>query len=148
MTLTVVDKTKPKPLYNCSACGKPIEIGTPYKHISPKSGPYGGHKMTRHESCPSWQVWDYSNSLSAQLSRISYDFGNEIDQAESPDDVTSALTTRPPSPSRRSPSRSARARRTSSPASVTRPPSPRNWRRWPTPWSPGPTRSSPLTFRR
>jgi len=92
MTLTVVDKTKPKPLYNCSACGKPIEIGTPYKHISPKSGPYGGHKMTRHESCPGWQVWDYSNSLSAQLSRISYDFGNEIDQAESPDDVTSALS--------------------------------------------------------
>jgi adenylate kinase family enzyme len=92
MTLTVVDKSKPKPLYTCSACNKPIEIGTPYKHISPKSGPYGGRKMTRHESCPGWQVWDYSNSLSAQLSRISYDFGNAIDQAESPDDVKEALS--------------------------------------------------------
>jgi hypothetical protein len=91
MTVTMVDKSKPKPLYTCSACNKPIEIGTPYKHISPKSGPYGGRKMTRHESCPSWQVWDYSNSLSAQLARISYEFGNEIDQAETPDDVQSAL---------------------------------------------------------
>jgi hypothetical protein len=91
MTKTVVDKTKPKPLRNCGSCGKPIEIGTPYKWIKPKSGPYGGSLMTRHEGCPGWQVWDYSNSLSAQLSRISYEFGNEIESSESPDDVTSAL---------------------------------------------------------
>ena len=91
MTVTVVDKTKPKGLYTCDACRKPIEIGTPYKHITPKSGPYGGHKRTRHESCPSWQVWEYSSSLSARLAQVSYEFGNAIDQAESTDDVQSAL---------------------------------------------------------
>src|SRR4051794_38682983 len=91
MTVTVVDKTKPKGLYTCDFCHKPIEIGTPYKHITPKSGPYGGTKRTRHESCPTWQQWDYSNSLSAQIAHIEHDFDNAIESAESPDDVQSAL---------------------------------------------------------
>jgi hypothetical protein len=92
MTQTVADKTKPKPPETCTACHKPIEIGTPYKWIQPKSGPYGGRRMSRHESCPSWQVWDYSNSLSAQLARISHDFWEAVDQAESTDDVAEALS--------------------------------------------------------
>jgi hypothetical protein len=91
MTVTAPDKSKPLPPYECDACRQPIEVGTPYKHITPKSGPYGGRKRTRHESCPSWQVWDYSNSLSAQLARVAYDFSNEIDNAESPDDIQTAL---------------------------------------------------------
>jgi hypothetical protein len=91
MTVTERDLTKPLDPYTCDACGKPIEIGTPYKHITPKSGPYGGHKRTRHESCPSWQVWEYSNSLSAQIARIEHDYDQAIDSAESPDDVQSAL---------------------------------------------------------
>jgi hypothetical protein len=91
MTVTVQDKTKPKPPETCTACQKPIEVGTPYKWIQPKSGPYGGRRMARHEGCPSWQVWDYSSSLSAQLARISYDFSSAIDSVESPDDVQSAL---------------------------------------------------------
>jgi hypothetical protein len=91
MTVTVADKEQPLPPETCDACHKPIEIGTPYKHITPKSGPYGGRKRSRHESCPSWQVWDYSNSLSAQLARISYDFYQAVDAAESTDDVQSAL---------------------------------------------------------
>ena len=91
MTVTERDLSKPLDPYTCDACGKPIEIGTPYKHITPKSGPYGGSKRTRHESCPSWQVWEYSNSLSAQTARIAYDFSNAIDSAEEPDDVQSAL---------------------------------------------------------
>jgi hypothetical protein len=91
MTVTVQDKSKPKPLLTCDHCRKPIEIGTPYKHITPKSGPYGGRQRNRHEGCPTWQVWDYSNSLSAQLARISHDFWEAVDSAESPDDVTEAL---------------------------------------------------------
>jgi hypothetical protein len=91
MTVTVADKSKPKPPETCTACHQPIEIGTPYKHITPKSGPYGGRRMARHEGCPGWQVWDYSSSLSAQLARISYDFNGAIDSAEGPDDVQSAL---------------------------------------------------------
>jgi hypothetical protein len=91
MTVTAQDKSKPKPPETCTACRQPIEVGTPYKWIQPKSGPYGGRRMARHESCPDWNVWDYSNSLSAQLARISYDFSQAIDGAESPDDVQSAL---------------------------------------------------------
>jgi hypothetical protein len=91
MTVTERDLTKPLPPETCESCRLPIEVGTPYKHITPKSGPYGGRKRSRHESCPSWQVWDYSNSLSAQLARISHDFWEAVDSAEGPDDVTSAL---------------------------------------------------------
>jgi hypothetical protein len=92
MTVTVQDKSKPLPNYTCDSCGKEIEVGTPYKHITPKSGPYGGRKRTRHESCPNWQVWEYSSSMSAELARISYDFFEAVGAAESPDDVTSALS--------------------------------------------------------
>jgi hypothetical protein len=91
MKVTERDLSKPLPLETCDACRQPIEVGTPYKHITPKSGPYGGRKRSRHEGCPSWQVWDYSNSLSAQLARISYDFWGAVDSAESTDDIQSAL---------------------------------------------------------
>lgn len=91
LSITEADKTQPLPPETCTACHKPIEVGTAYKWIQPKSGPYGGRRMARHESCPGWQVWDYSNSLSAQLSRISYDFNEAIDTADGADDVQSAL---------------------------------------------------------
>jgi hypothetical protein len=89
MTVTVQDKTKPLPPYTCDSCHQPIEVGTPYKHITPKSGPYGGHKRTRHESCPTWQVWEYSNSWSARIAQATHDF--DVSNAESTDDVQSAL---------------------------------------------------------
>lgn len=92
MTKTVADKTKPLPLLVCDHCRKDIEIGTAYKHISPKSGPYGGQQRNRHESCPTWQVWDYSSSLSARLAQVSHDFSEAISGVESEDDVTTALT--------------------------------------------------------
>jgi hypothetical protein len=61
-----------------------------YKHVTPKSGPYGGTKHVRCANCPTWQVWDLSNSLSARLSQISHEFSS-AQPFESPDDVTSAL---------------------------------------------------------
>jgi len=91
MTVTAEDRTKPKPLYDCDFCRKPIEIGTPYKHITPKSGPYGGRKRTRHESCPTWQVWEYSSSLSARTAQIAFEFENALSNVETPDDVQSCL---------------------------------------------------------
>jgi hypothetical protein len=91
MTVTVVDKTKPLAPYECDFCHQEIAVGTPYKHISPKSGPYGGTKRTRHEKCPTWQIWEYSSSLSARLAQISHDFWQQIDSAESTDDVQSVL---------------------------------------------------------
>jgi len=89
MTVTVQDKTKPLPNYTCDSCGKEIEVGTPYKHITPKSGPYGGRKRTRHESCPTWQVWEYSNSWSARIAQATHDF--DISSAETVEEVQSAL---------------------------------------------------------
>jgi len=92
MTQSVADRSKPKEPYTCDFCRKPIEVGTPYKHITPKSGPYGGTKKTRHESCPTWQVWEYSNSLSAQLAQIAHSFNEGLDGVESTDDVSSLLS--------------------------------------------------------
>lgn len=89
MRVTVVDKTQPKPLYTCDHCRKPIEIGTPYKHISPKSGPYGGRKLTRHESCPQWKVWEYSSSWSARIAQATDGFS--VSQASSPEEVQDIL---------------------------------------------------------
>ena len=93
MTQTVADKTKPLPLLVCDHCRKDIEIGTPYKHISPKSGPYGGRQLNRHESCPTWQVWEYSSSMSARIAQIENDYTTEISGADSEDTISSALET-------------------------------------------------------
>jgi hypothetical protein len=92
MAVTADDKTKPLDPYTCGYCRQPIAIGTPYKHISPKSGPYGGNTLRRHESCPSWQPWDYSNSLAAQISKIQYEFENVIADASDASYVESALS--------------------------------------------------------
>jgi hypothetical protein len=78
----------------CDSCHKPIEVGQPYKHISPKSGPYGGRTLNRHGHCPDWNVWDYSSSLSARIAQIQHDGWQTFDATtfESTDDVTSALS--------------------------------------------------------
>lgn len=91
LTVTVADKTKPLPMPTCGKCGKTIEVGQPYKHISPKSGPYGGRTLYRCADCPNWNVWEYSYSLSARTAQIAHDFWGEIDNAETEDDVTGAL---------------------------------------------------------
>jgi hypothetical protein len=96
MTVTARDKTKPLPPERCDyhACPVPdrvIAVGTAYKWIQPKSGPYGGRRLTRHESCPTWQVWEYSSSLSARLAQVSYNFWNALDGVDNTDDVQSAL---------------------------------------------------------
>lgn len=92
MAVTVADHSKPLPPYACDYCRKPIEIGTPYKHVTPKSGPYGGRKRTRHAKCPTWHVWELSNSLSARIEQIQYEFAQAISGVESEDDATSALS--------------------------------------------------------
>lgn len=91
--LTERDLSRPLDMPTCDApgCGKPIEVGTPYKHISPKSGPYGGRTRYRHESCPTWQPWDYSNSLGTRLQQISHEFHSAADGADTADDIKSAL---------------------------------------------------------
>lgn len=85
------DLGQPLPPRNCGSCGKPIAIGTPYKWMAPRSGPFGGRKLYRHESCPAWQHWEYSDSLSAQLAHVSFDFWNALGNAEDAAGVTEVL---------------------------------------------------------
>lgn len=93
MLVTRQDREHPLPPYTCDACHQPIEVGTPYKWIAPKSGPYGGRRLNRHEGCPTWNVWEYSSSLSARTAQIAYDFWTTFDaaDAESTDDIESML---------------------------------------------------------
>lgn len=94
MRVTVADKTKPLPDLQCESCGETIPVGAPHKHVTPKSGPYGGRKRVRCATCPTWQVWDLSNSLSAQLARISHEAQEEFNAGvDSADDVQSILNT-------------------------------------------------------
>ena len=122
---SVPDKSKPLPPPRCDHCGNPIEVGTPYKWIAPRSGPYGGTKRYRHESCPTWNVWEYSNSLSALIAAAQHDAQEALTSAKikvilKQSRVTSQLR-----------SKILLIRRTSqlttsSPASVTRPMSRKN----------------------
>lgn len=88
--LTVADKTRPLANRTCEKCGKEITVGSPYKHISPKSGPYGGRMLVRCGDCPTWNVWDYSSSLPSQIARISHQFGEALMAAEDVSDVEAA----------------------------------------------------------
>lgn len=92
LRVTENDLTKPLPAFDCGACRKPIEVGTPYKHISPKSGPYGGATLRRHADCPTWNVWDYSSSLSARTAQISHEGMGSIEGLDTPDEITDALS--------------------------------------------------------
>jgi hypothetical protein len=83
MAVTVRDLDHPLPNRKCGKCGLEIKPGMPYKWIKPKSGPYGGSMMVRCEACPTWNVWDYSSSLSARLAQISHDAWNDF-----PEDAT------------------------------------------------------------
>ena len=93
MTVTRQDRDKPLPPETCDYCRKPIEVGTPYKHITPKSGPYGGRKRSRHASCPTWQVWEYSSSLSARLAQVEHEAEQMLDQEfETAEDVSAVAS--------------------------------------------------------
>jgi hypothetical protein len=85
--LTVQDRSQPLPNLRCDFPGCDIDggeilPGTSYKHITPRSGPYGGTQKNRHAAHPSWQVWDYSFSVRAQAARVQHDMEGEIDSYE------------------------------------------------------------------
>jgi len=94
MTVTVADKSQPLPLLDCDFPGctindRKIAIGSAYKHISPKSGPYGGRQRNRHEEHPSWNPWEYSSSLSARLAQVQHEGATEIANLAEVDDFES-----------------------------------------------------------
>lgn len=87
MAVTRSDKSRPLPNLRCDApgCttdGGEILVGAPYKHITPRSGPYGGTQRNRHEGCPTWQVWEYSHSVSAQAAQAQHEMHEAIDAAD------------------------------------------------------------------
>jgi rubrerythrin len=93
LSVTKADKSKPLPPRKCGKCHQEIQVGSPYKHISPRSGPYGGRTLYRCDTCPDWHVWEYSSSLSARTAEISHNFWESFNGAEfeSTDDVQELL---------------------------------------------------------
>lgn len=83
---TIRNTNKPLPPHTCDHCGEPIKVGTAYKWIQPRSGPYGGRKRFRHESCPTWHVWEYSSSLSAMIMEAQYNAGLSLGEAQDQSD--------------------------------------------------------------
>lgn len=87
MKVTKADKSQPLPELDCDypGCdinGGKIAVGTPYKHITPKSGPYGGYQRNRHAEHPNWAPWEYSSSLSARVAQVQSEAGDLISSYE------------------------------------------------------------------
>lgn len=59
---TVVNLAKPLPNLKCGKCGEEIKVGDPYKWVKPKSGPYGGSKRYRCQTCPVWRPSELTSS--------------------------------------------------------------------------------------
>lgn len=91
MAVTRADKTQPLPNRQCEKCRAEIKVGDPYKHITPKSGPYGGRTRYRCGACPGWRVWEYSNSLSARIEQITEEAADSVAAAEDADSVRAAF---------------------------------------------------------
>lgn len=82
ITPMVDDRSKPLPMPKCGKCGVEIKPGDPYKHMTPRSGPYGGRRLNRCATCPTWQVWEYSSSWSARIDRAVHDAESMLDGAD------------------------------------------------------------------
>jgi hypothetical protein len=72
--LTMEDKTQPLPPRRCEVCRQDIAVGTPYKWVAPKSGPYGGSKRYRCGTCPSWKPSELSSAKFAPIMAAQEDF--------------------------------------------------------------------------
>lgn len=90
--LTAPDLTQPLPMPKCEACGKEIGVGQPYKHVTPKTSAYGGRTRYRCGTCPSWQPWDLSNSLSARIQQIQQDNSATVDASDDEDTARAYFT--------------------------------------------------------
>ena len=90
--VTREDRTQPPlPNYVCMYDDREITPGDPYKYIDIKTGPRSSRRLIRCAQCPDWHVWEYSQSLSAQLAEVEYDFHQSLDGAREDQDVQNAL---------------------------------------------------------
>lgn len=92
MPVRVRDIENPLPMPRCEKCRREIKVGEPYKHTNPRSGPFSGSHLIRCNACPDWQVWDYSDSVGAQVARIAYDAREAAVAAMAAGDVAQALS--------------------------------------------------------
>jgi hypothetical protein len=88
LRVTREDRSKPKPNRKCDKCGVEIKVGDPYKHVTPKSGPYGGHKRARCAACPTWKPSELSSSKMAGIYAAQEDL--DVSSATSADELTEA----------------------------------------------------------
>lgn len=93
MPVRVRDLENPLPMPVCDKCSETIKVGSPYKHVSPKTGPYGGATRFRCGDCPAWQEWELSSSLNAMIAQIVDEAEREAFGADEADTITSALET-------------------------------------------------------
>lgn len=67
--LSEPDLDRPLPPRTCDYDGKPIDVGTAFKYIAIKRQ-FGGTARYRHEGCPNWNPWEYSDALWARIAQI------------------------------------------------------------------------------
>jgi hypothetical protein len=67
--LSEPDLDRPLPPRTCDYDGKEIAVGTPFKYIAIKRQ-HGGTARYRHEACPNWNPWEYSDALWARIAQI------------------------------------------------------------------------------
>ena len=66
---------KARKVWKCEKCGKQIEKGQPYKHVSPRPGRFTrGRKRTRCKECPNWKQSELSFSKMAGVYAAQEDF--------------------------------------------------------------------------
>lgn len=78
MKVTERDLDRPLPMPVCDYCHEEIKVGSPYKWIEPS----GQRVRNRHADCPTWNVWDYSSSLSARIAQIQHDDPDDFDTVD------------------------------------------------------------------
>ena len=82
-----------KPLHVCDRCATEIPVGSPYKHISIKTGPRSSRTLIRCSLCPVWHVWEYSNAASARTAQIVHEAETALADVTTADDVSDVLQT-------------------------------------------------------
>jgi hypothetical protein len=91
---TVADKAQPLPMPRCGKCGAEIAVGAPYKHVSPKSGPYGGRTLYRCGTCPSWRPSELTSSsikASVYAAQEQYEDAGPFDSIDAIKDALSGV---------------------------------------------------------
>ena len=91
--VTVADKNQPLPNHTCDKCGTEITVGSSYRWVQIKSGPYGGRTLIRCSVCPSWRQSELTSSKMSGIYAAQEHLSDVIDSLETVDDLTDAAQT-------------------------------------------------------